>query len=742
MLSNVFRLIQSVLFLVFLGNAGCFLSTSIVRLNIEGTTDSSNTENPTSPNPSVEIKPLLVSKVYPTSGSDFLDFIRYSDKALGMFGQADVACTGAEASEMMSCIHAGELLKAELPTEYTSCNGISAVDQLDAFSWICLKDMALNKVFIYSSGFKNGKGLATVIDFSSNSFKKNKIVVSSSGNIIGESESTEWWSSDPGRNPIAVLPNSFGPSSYIISNIDFTNGTILIVPNSNTAFGYNINGDQLAIVTAPSAVLTFQNSFGNNCEIFGGEVDYANYFYGLCSGGQKFNWIEGNFNTAISNSQIPMGSLSLGTGTKHFVIRNYRVTYGGEGDEVNLSSAENVSIYNMKIQNHNGTGVVLGVYNNSRFLHVDGFEASTPRLLDYWAFVDLASGTSGHVLKNIKVSNSQSDGIWLNSNDTVVSNILGFNVRYTLRNEGNRNTIHGLTSLKNSSGGLVIGGGSATVANQIALFHNYTSLNINNTNSNIVSQVALFATTSSDLGISLSDTSNNIFINNMILNDSTSGNRCDVSGTNTDPGMLDFTCGNQGPNSDANWVFYPEYFNLDFILGPASSDASNGTVGLSSPMVYSSISDWLEFSNWFRMWGEGPTPADRQCVPGESCYLWDFRFNSVSSPFKGKSGDGFNLNETFTSGLACPSAVNGSKVLTDLNSMSANTFLVNAIEIGTDGVGDEDGLCETSERCIYMPNFGSYQGEGDYLANGVCIFQDGSVSGVTMYGYPINGGSF
>ena len=59
-----------------------------------------------------------------------------------------------------------------------------------------------------------------------------------------------------------------------------------------------------------------------------------------------------------------------------------------------------------------------------------------------------------------------------------------------------------------------------------------------------------------------------------------------------------------------------------------------------------------------------------------------------------------------------------------------------------DGVGDDDGLCESAEVCIYAPNVGAYQGEGDYLTR-QCQFVGGGaigIAGVTMQAYPVNGG--
>ena len=105
---------------------------------------------------------------------------------------------------------------------------------------------------------------------------------------------------------------------------------------------------------------------------------------------------------------------------------------------------------------------------------------------------------------------------------------------------------------------------------------------------------------------------------------------------------------------------------------------------------------------------------------------------------RNKSGDGLTANEAFIANSTCPSAVNGNYSLTDL-ATPPHTFLVNAVEIMGDEIGNENGLCESNESCIYSPNFGVYQGEGDYLSNGTCLFVDGTVSGVTMYAYPTNG---
>jgi hypothetical protein len=66
--------------------------------------------------------------------------------------------------------------------------------------------------------------------------------------------------------------------------------------------------------------------------------------------------------------------------------------------------------------------------------------------------------------------------------------------------------------------------------------------------------------------------------------------------------------------------------------------------------------------------------------------------------------------------------------------------LRNAFEIINDGRGDDDGLCESNEACVYTPNLGVYQGQGDYRTRS-CIFNSagGPITNVEIYASPMNG---
>jgi hypothetical protein len=93
----------------------------------------------------------------------------------------------------------------------------------------------------------------------------------------------------------------------------------------------------------------------------------------------------------------------------------------------------------------------------------------------------------------------------------------------------------------------------------------------------------------------------------------------------------------------------------------------------------------------------------------------------------------------FVAGGPCPAAVAGNEVAVTIG---GEMYLLDAVEIvdpsspGYAAAGNHDGLCESGESCIYTPNFGVYQGEGTL---GTCTFEDGPVTGVTMYGYSTNG---
>jgi hypothetical protein len=116
------------------------------------------------------------------------------------------------------------------------------------------------------------------------------------------------------------------------------------------------------------------------------------------------------------------------------------------------------------------------------------------------------------------------------------------------------------------------------------------------------------------------------------------------------------------------------------------------------------------------------------------CQIWDWTFKTTDTVLLGTSGDGMTQVQPLIAGDPCPAEADGSAVL-DRNGVA---FLQSAIELLADSVGDEDGLCESNEICIYAPSFGVYQGHDPYDDH-ACLFQNGDVQNVTLYGHPSQG---
>ena len=65
---------------------------------------------------------------------------------------------------------------------------------------------------------------------------------------------------------------------------------------------------------------------------------------------------------------------------------------------------------------------------------------------------------------------------------------------------------------------------------------------------------------------------------------------------------------------------------------------------------------------------------------------------------------------------------------------------MNAIEIMNDGTGNENGLCESQEACLYTPNLGAYQGHGNLVElTGSAIGAGATMKSITLYKYETNG---
>ena len=152
--------------------------------------------------------------------------------------------------------------------------------------------------------------------------------------------------------------------------------------------------------------------------------------------------------------------------------------------------------------------------------------------------------------------------------------------------------------------------------------------------------------------------------------------------------------------------------------------------------------DFLNFSHFYRHFG--PTAASWPLSTigawfDGSGQLYDWRPSTGGSHYN-RSTNGVATNSSFSAGSACPSAVHGNQTTT-LDYPTSRTILSAASELSAhlkaDGsgwsAGNQNGVCESGETCLYTPHVGSFQGRGSL---GECTFEPGTVTGVRMLGYP------
>lgn len=703
---------------------GCFLNTKVTTLSKSTpSTLSPNTEQPDAPSESYI---LTVEKVYPLNGSDFLKFIKGNNGGTDLVSQPDVACDGTEPAAIDSCIHGGDKLKVALPT-INSCDNLTLSDSLNAFSWFCKNNLAPQTgVTFYSVGFQQNKGLSDIIDFTALNWKTNFVELKQAGVSIGTSTSEKWWSNQAGRNPISVLSDSSASTLSLTSTT--AAGTILVVPTNMDSTGINIDTDQIAIVVKNGATLYFNGTVAN-CHGYSAETTGGDYKCLIASGSQKYVWLEGSFSD--KSSSTPFGDMIIFLHTaKNFIFNKILIQKTGTSEAIYTEMSQNLLFSDIKIQQAWGTYTVFSVGNTSfsRFKNIR-VANYTEAGGSYWSLMSLFGNSNGNILSHLNLALSSSGhALVIEGSENTLSDILVTNTRTNLYVLGNRNTVHHLTTISANTTDLAAFGNS-NLYNQILSIEGYTMLDVSG-DGHVFSQMGFFPGESWTGAITI-DASNVKFTNNIITHDIAGPGRCTANAAKTNPGTITTNCGNTGL-SNANWTYFTSTFDVDFLVGGVD-DSANQTSPSTGFVPFTSITDWLNFENFFRTWIP-QTPGDTHCLTG-NCFINDYRFNSISNPFLNVSSNGSTANAAFVPNAPCPAAVNGNNTITSTHTAPI-VFLVNALEINDDGVGNDNGLCETGDRCIYSPNLGAYQGQGDYLSNGTCSFQNGTVQNVKMYAYP------
>lgn len=385
----------------------------------------------------------------------------------------------------------------------------------------------------------------------------------------------------------------------------------------------------------------------------------------------RFFWFEGEYRNDWT--AYFSGYNVLGFNAAHGVIRRAKATgfFGGFGSD---SSPITSSFFSQLNASRNQFGVMVYGSNNI----IDRLVSTSVAGDSIYLTPSFAGDTiiQSSLLQSLNVANNA------NAIITATQVIAAINIL------GNDATLHNVRG----SGGAIIQGNSRTTFSQFA--------------------VPYFV---------LANSSNNKFTGNWLTD---VGPSCTVvAGTN--PG-IDSSCAIQGALS--NFTRTTGNGN-HLVLGPITIDDTANASDSNGAQAFASIVDWVNFENPWRMWA---TSTGTTCTSG-TCQIFDFRLSPSDTRYRNTTGNGVAQNAAFVSGGACPAWLDGNAYLRDAAS-TPRTYLANAIELLGTG-GNSNGLCESGENCLYTPNFGLYQGEGDYTLKSCAIGTGGTIQNVRLYSY-------
>ncbi len=715
------------------------------------------------------VQTVSLSPIYPVNGRNWMDWVHVSNASLGPFSQPDMACAGTEAQEW-DCIDGGDKLQVPVPS-LSTCTGVTAKDTLGAFDWTC--EVKNGEAYIYSEDLKWNKGLKNLINSSGTGFLDNSVEVYQNNCEVAATASTAWWS-----NAFSVLTSNAGSG---LTSLSGAAGTIYTVPTSSatggvmTTDGFNLAGDKLAIVVMSGVTLQWAGSSTDNIDSnYGYSVSGSNDLLSVVSAGHhNYDWVEGTFNDMPSSGT--QGGASMFR-SEYFLSVRDSTFENSTGAGLWTWYCHSCFFQNIYTNNDDTGGTSTGLYDDS----------GTGGFLDHLYAANNVTGlgineTSGFA-ENLFSSNNSNAGISMGTSTTYV-NVQSSNDAVTGLGGGNNNIIVQATVTNSgdygwhsySSGDTLVGGTFANI-NLYAIHpasgaNNNTFVNVAATNSKIGifldgstnSAIYNSAVTDDQTGIEADASSTgNAFYNYVLIGNNSTAN-CTLNSAGASPGFVTTTCTSGGSSgagtngsggSTTNWggggnlstayLYTPYTLASSFIGKVTTTDTSNST-NTNGLEAYTSALDWFDFSTILRGWGVdgGAFPSTTnygRCSSG-NCRIWDWRLSKSDTVLRNASLNGDSQNQVFVPGATCPQAVNGNTAVTD---PEGHIFLPNAMEINFDYVhnpnGNNNGLCESNEACIYMPNIGSYQGEGDPFSQAPCIFQNGTVTNVTMYAYPTNGG--
>lgn len=644
--------------------------------------------------------PPSVTALYPSHGANWNDYVVNNGSTI--FNATGAACVGNETNGYLSCLHGAEMKKVAV-TGADSCNGLSIADSLDAFIWTC--KVVSGQAIFFSTALRPFKGLKNLINGAS--WRELSVTVTSAAGSIS-SPSTAWWS-----NPITPLPtNTSGVGVVALA----TSGTIYTLSSARATQGYAITAPKISLVTLNGASLSY-TAGANNFSTITGLADGANDTHSVIgTGSQNFIWLEADISGSSTGAPIADAAI-LARSTKHLRIKNAKLK-NSSANILDLEAVSKSAILDTKVTNCTSCANAAIEINNSSDIIVARVHVS-----------NAAQGIAN--VQSTKLAYSEITAIGTDS--------------YALEFDGSSSaTVTAISAINSNNAGIDFRDTSNST------LHNALAINVNNhaiggsSSSTITGNTwGQLAIGNSQQGLVINNSTASKITGNILL----ASNGANCSATDSGSGFTN-ACANAGLS---NATFLQSASSLSAsIVGKVYIDANNTSAisGAASYPIPSNVGafDFFNFASWYRSWGlDGalfPNANHRgQFNSGSiSGRIWDSRLYTSDNLIFNRTHALTTANAAIAPNAACPLQLRGDVYLTDQQSRK---YLKNATEFVGDSLGNENGLCESGEVCIYTPHFGGYQGEGAVFANS-CVFSNNgdsvsNVTGVSIFFYPTSG---
>ncbi len=707
---------------------------------------------------------VVVEPVY-DSHPDWNDYVARNDETRHVIDQDGTACSAPTSETHRACIHSGEKRKAILPGVAT-CDGIIARDLRSAFDWGCAQ--IGNKTEIYSLGLKASARLSDLIEFSDGTWKTNRIFVEHQGQTIHTSSTETWW-----NNRLIALSSVSDPVPATHPIELSEPGAIYYVPTALTSStGYTIVRDGIGVVVAKGAALSYSPSAPpiTNCD--GRGTINTTELCLLFSRGQDFLWFEGHF------SGRPTGGVgkALMIGSSNFSVFREIEASEVDGIAIDLRTVSHSLFRNIEVHHSGNVGMRMhwnSIYNTATNIvaHNNGGEGIGIRNTRHTELFNLVGtdnggsgvnldGTTNVRVEQIRVANNALNGLRISGTTVVTDVVSSNNGNDGLRLNSSKNSvITQVVSTQNGQAGIEITNrSSGNFLAAITTSHNVMSglaLNF----SDHTTTLGLVSTNNLSIGASVRTQSDatQMYQSSLahnggveLLTDSNDGHfeslrlsapdDCSISGTGNNVRLVSTLCQYHDGTPLATVDVQSSF------VGKVDQDGQNPIVLSQGTFQYGPQAiDWTHFDNRARTigvdGGDFPDPGNRgPCQGGSTCRFWDWSLTRADNQLRQVVAlpDG---DTTATHHFEAPDQGSCEALGGTWNQPAAGDctveFLLHAFEPLHDGKGNDNGLCESNEACIHMPNHGGYQGHGGLSP--LTPFSPGRLISVELFGYAENG---